>query len=445
MKTKVISICTAIVVLTLLIAFATWPRSNPSQPAAGPEVLGPPFAETPAQIVYGFQLKDAKFLGPPPEKVEYEAFRQRYANIFNAAILTGTPASKVADRDSASLYRFDIRLPKVWTGSLYIDKRGKVVYAVKDPLVHNFGGNWDPEAESGDYYEGLAAITVKRGRFSRTGFMDLSGRTTIPLKFPRAQSFREGLAPVFISEEKDDGIPLVGSEELGHWGYIDRQGNVVISPRFYLAERFSNGFARVQRDYYHIGLINTSGEYVWQMALPTADLFERWAKINAESPPEEKPQQRAHVSLTLRTHSPRIKLGQIPKFRAELNNRGPGDIVVVRPGDGSSRGARTPIIRWSPRMRTSGIIDCAFVAPVELDEIVILKPGQEVTLSDWIDAPTLDKVGRHRVILEIENIPGLKWGGFQGEAYEASTEMARVRRSTPFVATSNAVEIEVVE
>ncbi|HAA30777.1 MAG TPA: hypothetical protein DCE56_27640, partial [Cyanobacteria bacterium UBA8553] len=100
------------------------------------------------------------------------------------------------------------------------------------------------------------------------GFIDLSGRLAIPLKYDSAGGFSECLADVKIGSKwgfintsgqmviQPQFIDAPGSfyEGLaqvkinGKDGYIDKTGKVTISPQFYFGTYFSEGFASVQLD-----------------------------------------------------------------------------------------------------------------------------------------------------------------------------------------------------
>ena len=62
------------------------------------------------------------------------------------------------------------------------------------------------------------------------GFIDKNGKVVIEPQFGGTYGFSEGLAQV----EKD-----------GKYGFIDKSGKVVIEPQFDYASDFSEGFARV--------------------------------------------------------------------------------------------------------------------------------------------------------------------------------------------------------
>ena len=97
------------------------------------------------------------------------------------------------------------------------------------------------------------------------GFADKSGALLISPKYGLAKAFREGLAPVYVS---------------GRWGYIDSEGNMKIEPQFWDADNFSNGIAAV-----HLkggwGYVDRGGKLVIQPQFLQARRFsEGWHRLN---------------------------------------------------------------------------------------------------------------------------------------------------------------------
>jgi hypothetical protein len=81
--------------------------------------------------------------------------------------------------------------------------------------------------------------------------MDHEGYFIIPAKFEDVREFSQGLAAVKQSSK---------------WGYIDKQGSIVVEPRFdNNALPFRAGIAQV-RLWGDLGYIDKSGEYVWKPA-----------------------------------------------------------------------------------------------------------------------------------------------------------------------------------
>lgn len=132
-----------------------------------------------------------------------------------------------------------------------------------------------------------------------------------------------------------------------------------------------------------------------------------------------------------------ICVGERPEFDARLINDGAESITIVRPGDGSHSSRRTPVLRWNPPMeRRPGF---GHINALRSDEVVTLAAGESMPFS--VTRLDLTTVGKHAMSLEMENIPGREWAGIHGP-HDAEA-LARLRRTLPFKARSNVVEIEV--
>ena len=102
------------------------------------------------------------------------------------------------------------------------------------------------------------------------------------------------------------------------------------------------------------------------------------------------------IDIELTTTTPVVDaMTQMPPFSVSLINRDKHPVTLVRPGDGSIDGLRTPIISWSvidvndpskdpPRGSTIFGI-CGNMNPLRQDEVFTLDPGEKITFSDWID------------------------------------------------------------
>lgn len=98
----------------------------------------------------------------------------------------------------------------------FMDRTGRVVI--------------EPRFEGvGDFFEGLARVSVTVGTGSKQCFIDETGKIVIPCAFDGARDFAEGLAPVRTGRL---------------WGYIDRTGKIAIPPQFQGAAEFSEGLGR---------------------------------------------------------------------------------------------------------------------------------------------------------------------------------------------------------
>jgi WG repeat protein len=110
--------------------------------------------------------------------------------------------------------------PKVSHGKVgFVDTTGKMVIAPQftyAPLL--------------PFREGLAAVFVGEGPSLRAGFINRQGQWAIPPRYEDALHFCDGLAPVKIG---------------GRWGYINPSGEMVIPPRFEGAESFDDGMGTV--------------------------------------------------------------------------------------------------------------------------------------------------------------------------------------------------------
>src|SRR5207244_1981393 len=98
------------------------------------------------------------------------------------------------------------------------------------------------EGEVSGFSEGLAAVSIN----GLWGYVDKNGRIAITPRFEVAERFSDGLALVAFRLNSGDF----------NWGYIDRNGVVVIPDRFATAMTFSDGLAvvadSVDAPYYYI-------------------------------------------------------------------------------------------------------------------------------------------------------------------------------------------------
>ena len=92
--------------------------------------------------------------------------------------------------------------------------------------------------------------TEEKPALTPKGLQSSAGEFVIPPRFPYPANFSDGLA----------GVPI---KEKG-WGFIDKEGNTVIEPRFnWIYGGFRHGVAEVLVDG-KVGYINKSGEWVWE-------------------------------------------------------------------------------------------------------------------------------------------------------------------------------------
>ena len=163
-------------------------------------------------------------------------------------------------------------------------------------------GNWVAKpafAFARDFSEGLAPVNVG-GRWSvghyhewktgawwfgwkfhggKWGFVKRNGEMLIEPRFSEARGFAEGLAPVCVR------VSLFRSG----WGYIDRSGKMAIAPKFDSANPFSEGLARVRlggERSGRFGFIDKSGKLVIPAEFSLAFAFHD-ARAPVRLPPPE--------------------------------------------------------------------------------------------------------------------------------------------------------------
>jgi hypothetical protein len=147
------------------------------------------------------------------------------------------------------------------------------------------------------------------------------------------------------------------------------------------------------------------------------------------------------LAIELRADTPVIRRGETPRFTAHLVNRSVRPTTVVLPGDGSSDGWRTPVVRWSPPLQLGG--RCGNINALKAEEVITLGPGQRVPLG-WLGRPTLAGAGAHKVSVELEHIPDLQWSGIPLGKHDPGA-MQKIRLREGFRAVSNVVEVQVRE
>ncbi len=150
------------------------------------------------------------------------------------------------------------------------------------------------------------------------------------------------------------------------------------------------------------------------------------------------------VAVLITTTTSKVKRGETPQLEVTLVNEGASPVTLVAPGDGSEFGWRTPIVAWQPTAPTDRT--CGNTNPLTADEVFELRPGERRRVSGWIGKPRLDlqAPGRHEVSVTYTNEPGRTFEGLPLGVHDAEA-MRRVRASTPVVAKSNVLVIEVVE
>jgi WG containing repeat len=137
----------------------------------------------------------------------------------------------------------------------YVDGRGQVVV---DPIY----------AGAGCFSEGKASVLDQQGK---AGYLDQAGFLVIPHRFMGLGRFVQGLC-------------ATGG------GYIDHQGNWLISPLFLVGSAFSEGRAFASQDGVHFGYIGFNGDFITEPSFERCCPFseglaavfknERWGYID---------------------------------------------------------------------------------------------------------------------------------------------------------------------
>lgn len=189
-----------------------------------------------------------------------------------------------------------------------------------------------------------------------------------------------------------------------------------------------------------------------------------------------------HLELVLKPSKTQVKSDEKITWEVSIINRGKNEALFVQPGDGSDCGWRTPIIEWVMNGRVPGQLNkiirdtrrvegqpnkdflgthatpvlkpaclgkdfardmrCGNISPLCPNEVIVLKPGLEIKLSEWSKGPRGLSAGLQKVAVRYFHIPDLKWRGIGGHDLQS---MERIRASAAFTLESNAVEIIIAE
>jgi hypothetical protein len=143
-----------------------------------------------------------------------------------------------------------------------------------------------------------------------------------------------------------------------------------------------------------------------------------------------------------------------------IRNTSEKSVDLVLPGDGSSSEMRTPIVKWAVLgadgpVKQTGIHVDATIDPLRPGEVIRLPSGQTRELTEWIPPIEISAAGTYQISLRYTNDPYREWASvyrpprrilspFPSYVDHDSTEMKRVKSSTPCDLVSARVEIVVI-
>lgn len=142
-----------------------------------------------------------------------------------------------------------------FAGAYYFSEGVATVLSEQGFLIVDRSGS--PLSSGYDMVEQIAEGRVPVLHGDKWGFLDLQGKTVIPVMYESMRHFSGGLAPVQRGDK---------------WGYIDRNGKEVIPFQFDEAAQFANGLAPA-RTGEESGFINGSGKFVFHLKFSYSDGF----------------------------------------------------------------------------------------------------------------------------------------------------------------------------
>jgi hypothetical protein len=164
-----------------------------------------------------------------------------------------------------------------YEGTFWIDKASDDPEKVLRAYANNKGKIISPWfSNATNFSEELAAFEQN----DKWGFIDKNGKIVIPPSFDYASNFSEGMAR----------FTTVTDNEFGDWGYINKTGEIIIPMQFKFAADFKNGIAEVKDNDGKCGFINTRGEviidyqfessYQFHEGLAAVKTAKKWGFIN---------------------------------------------------------------------------------------------------------------------------------------------------------------------
>lgn len=136
-----------------------------------------------------------------------------------------------------------LRMDRLDAPDIVIDREGNVQFEIKQSVM-------------GKFSEGMAMVLQdnEQAEDADVGYIDTTGELVIPLQFFGGNEFSEGLAVAAVRDS-------AASRPQTLCGYIDKEGNWVVAPKYWNAWNFHDGIARVSLKG-RIGYIDKEGNEI---------------------------------------------------------------------------------------------------------------------------------------------------------------------------------------
>ena len=141
-----------------------------------------------------------------------------------------------------------------------------------------------------------------------------------------------------------------------------------------------------------------------------------------------------------------FRVGEALEIRAFLTNDSSRPVTLVKPGDGSEVGWRTPktSLRITPdqSISTAAVGRCGNINALKWNEVFVLYPHQTEVLEEGVYVPPFQEAGIYRIRYSYSNLPNLAWNGVP-LGFDNPLAMLRVKQSTACSVESNELTIHV--
>jgi hypothetical protein len=174
-----------------------------------------------------------------------------------------------------------------------------------------------------------------------------------------------------------------------------------------------------------------------------------------DDPPSATTETTESPVLRISTLQTQVPEGESPKITITLTNNQGNPITLVKPGDGSDCGWRTPIVGWSVLPFKEGEtarhpadpplirgLRCGNINPLKQDEVITIGADKSAPLREWAGVPAFPAPGRYSVVFYYRNDPALVWKGLPLGQHDPEA-MKQVRNSLKCALRSNELQFVV--